>query len=66
MSRFVCFLYSFKASAKIVSKLVVEAEVDWTWDIVLFERTWSGAWGEKCRQSQVDTNRDEGPSCIGR
>jgi hypothetical protein len=30
MSRFVCFLYSFKAAAKIVSKLVVDVEVDGT------------------------------------
>ena len=35
ISRFVCFLYSFKAAAKIVSKLVEEAEVDGTLDIVL-------------------------------
>ena len=35
ISRFVCLLYSFKAAAKIVSKLVEEAEVDGTWDIVL-------------------------------
>ena len=34
MSFFVCFLYSFKAAVKIVSKFWEEVEVDGTWDIV--------------------------------
>ena len=34
MSFFVCFLYSFKAAAKMVSKFVEEVDVDGTWDIV--------------------------------
>ena len=42
MSRFVCFLYSFKAAVKIVSKLVEEVEVDGIWDIVLVEGTLLG------------------------
>ena len=33
MSFFVCFLYTFKASEKIVSKFVEEMEVDETFDI---------------------------------
>ena len=39
ISRFVCFLYSFRAAAKIVSKLVEEEEVDGTWDIVLVKES---------------------------
>ena len=38
MSRFVCFLYSFKAAVKIVSKFVKVAEVDGACDIVLVGR----------------------------
>lgn len=34
MSFFVCFLYSFKAAVKIVSKSGEDVEVDGTWDIV--------------------------------
>jgi hypothetical protein len=34
ISFFVCFLYAFKASVKIVSKFVEGVEVDGTWDIV--------------------------------
>lgn len=35
ISFFVCSLYTFKAAAMIVSKLVEEEEVGGTWDIVL-------------------------------
>ena len=35
ISRFVCFLYSLKAAAKIISKLVEEVDVARIWDIVL-------------------------------
>ncbi len=34
MSCFVCFLYSFKAVLKIVSKFAEEVAVDETWDMV--------------------------------
>jgi hypothetical protein len=37
MSFFVCFLYSFKAAVKIVSKFVDDVAVDGTLDIVLVE-----------------------------
>ena len=33
MSFFVCFLYSFQAEEKMVSKFVEVVEVDGTWDI---------------------------------
>ena len=35
ISRFVCFLYSFKAAVKIVSKLVEEEELEGTWDMLV-------------------------------
>ena len=37
MSRFVCFLYSFKEAVKIVSKFVEEMEVNGIWDMMLAE-----------------------------
>ena len=37
MSRFVCFLYSFKAAVNIVSKFVVGVELEGTLDIILVE-----------------------------
>ena len=43
MSRFVCFLYSFKAAVKIVSKFVEKVEKDGTCDIVLVEGAWLDA-----------------------
>ena len=41
MSRFVCFLYSFRAAVNIVSKFVEGVELDGNWDMILAERTWS-------------------------
>ena len=36
---FVCFLYSFKAAAKMVSKFGEEVDVDGTWDIMQLKRS---------------------------
>ena len=40
MSRFVCFLYSFKAVAKIVPKFVEEVEVEGVCDIGIMLVEW--------------------------
>ena len=44
ISVFVCFLYSSKAAANFVSKLVEDVEVVGTWDIVIVEEAgWMGS-----------------------
>jgi hypothetical protein len=59
MSFFVCFLYSFKAAKKIVSKFVEEVEVDGTCDIVSWkEPSWMR------REEQDGRNEGEGQKSL--